>query len=772
VKAKEMKENNSALSGNITRMVEKRPHFIWSLLVFGLFTTATLTGGKFQGRAGPQYYQGSGTAKMAKLLREIYDAQDFKVDPNKTTERAKYYRQILAQNIDIRSELKVRAGLATELLRSGESEQAVIEIEKLRALAKEKGIVLAPFFVKQIRELAAISNLRLGEQENCQMHHNRESCIFPIRVGGVHKMKRGSTGAISELSAILRDDPFDLRAKWLLNVANMTLGDYPQKVPAAFLIDANRFASEYDIKRFDDVAPNVGLDVTSHAGGTVMDDFDRDGFFDIMISGQNPLDQLRFFHNNADGTFSERTKEAGLTGEIGGLNIIHADYNNDGFPDVVVLRGGWWGENGKYPLSLLKNNGNGTFDDVTETAGMMSLHPTQTAVWIDYDNDGFLDLFVGHESSIVAKHPSQMFRNNGNGTFTETGEKLGLSDLGFVKGVSAGDFNNDGRMDLYVSVKGAKNRLFRNDGAVNTGKPNFAAWKFTDVTYAARVGEPLHSFATWFWDYDNDGWEDILVTGYYDETDGDIGAFQSGQPNKAETPRLYHNNMDGTFTDVTKKMKLDRVILAMGANFGDLDNDGWLDCYFGTGTPDFAALLPNKMFRNAGGKVFQDVTTSGGFGHLQKGHAIAFGDLNNDGAEDIFEVIGGAYPGDTYQSVLFANPGHANHWIALDLEGVKTNRLAIGTRIRVTANTPQGERAIYRTVRSGGSFGDSPFRQHIGLGNALAVKEVEISWPSGAVQRWQNLPMEQSYRVREGGGTPVVMILKKFAFANEHKMRM
>ena len=707
-----------------------------------------------------KFYQSAGTAKMAKLLREIYAAQDFKVDPNKAAERAEYYKGILNQSLDIRSELKVRVALATELLRSGESAAAIDEIEKLRTVIKEKGIVPAPFFVRQIRELAAISNLRLGEQENCRMHHNNESCIFPIRSGGVHQLKRGSTAAISEFTAILGDDPNDARSRWLLNVANMTLGDYPQKVPTAFLIDEKRFASEYDIRRFTDVAPNAGLDVTDHAGGTVMDDFDGDGYFDIVISGQNPLDQLRFFHNNADGTFTERTKEAGLTGEIGGLNIIHGDYNNDGFPDLVVLRGGWWGENGKYPLSLLKNNGNGTFDDVTESAGLMSLHPTQTAVWFDYDNDGFLDLFVGHESSVLGKHPSQLFHNNGDGTFTDIAEKFGMADLGYVKGVASGDFNNDGRADLYVSIKGAKNRLFRNDG----GKV-WTDWKFTDVTDSAKVGEPIHSFATWFWDYDNDGWEDILVAGYYDETDNDIGAFQAGLPNKAETPRLYHNNHDGTFADVTKEMKLDRVIMAMGANFGDLDNDGWLDCYFGTGSPDFAALLPNKMFRSDNGKVFQDVTTSGGFGHLQKGHAVAFGDLNNDGAEDIYEVIGGALPGDTYQSVLFANPGHGNHWISLDLEGVKSNRNAIGTRIKVTIGTANGERTIYRTVRSGGSFGDSPFRQHIGLGDAVSIKEIEINWQNtGKIQKLTKIKFDQTYHLKETDVAPKLLPLKSFTF--------
>ncbi len=237
-----------------------------------------------------------------------------------------------------------------------------------------------------------------------------------------------------------------------------------------------------------------------------------------------------------------------------------------------------------------------------------------------------------------------------------------------------------------------------------------------------------------------------------------------GLPYKAETPRLYHNNHDGTFTDVTKQVHLDRVILAMGAGFGDLDNDGWLDIYIGTGASDLDALLPNRMFRNAGGKRFQDVTTSGGFGHLQKGHSVAFGDINNDGQEDIFEEIGGALPGDSYQSVLFANPGHDNHWLSLDLEGVQTNRSAFGARIAVKLKTPEGDRHVYRTVGYGSSFGGNPLRQHIGVGKNTTIEEVEVSWPtSGTVQRFHDFPADHAYSIREGVNTPVPRNYKSFS---------
>ena len=174
---------------------------------------------------------------------------------------------------------------------------------------------------------------------------------------------------------------------------------------------------------------------------------------------------------------------------------------------------------------------------------------------------------------------------------------------------------------------GQGNLLFRIDGPRDSKHPRPDRWKFTDVTAKAGVAEPVRSFATWFFDYDNDGWPDLFVAGHWNDTSNDIGAFQLGKPYKAETPRLYHTNHDGTFTDVTKQVHLGRAILAMGASFGDVDNDGWLDIYIGTGASDLDALLPNRMFRNDGGVRFLDVTTSGGFGHLQKGHFVAFGDI-------------------------------------------------------------------------------------------------------------------------------------------------
>jgi hypothetical protein len=339
--------------------------------------------------------------------------------------------------------------------------------------------------------------------------------------------------------------------------------------------------------------------------------------------------------------------------------------------------------------------------------------------------------------------------------------ECGVAVVGCVKGVTSGDYNNDGRPDLYLSLRNARNILFRNDGK-GTG-PN--GWRFTDVTAEAGVGEPVYSFPTWFFDFDNDGYLDLFVSGYSITNVGDICADYLGLPNGAEKLRLYHNKGDGTFEDVTKSTHLYKVIQTMGCNFGDLDNDGYLDFYLGTGDPNLATIVPNRMFRNAEGRFFQDVTTSGGFGHLQKGHGVAFADFNNDGEQDVYEVMGGAYQGDGYRRVLYENPGHGNHWIKLKLEGVQSNRSAIGARIKLTIREKGSERAIYKTVNSGGSFGSNPLRQEIGLGQAEKIVGTEILWPSGLKQPVQDLERDAAYYIKEGQEKPERIELKKFAYS-------
>jgi hypothetical protein len=277
------------------------------------------------------------------------------------------------------------------------------------------------------------------------------------------------------------------------------------------------------------------------------------------------------------------------------------------------------------------------------------------------------------------------------------------------------------------------------------------------------VTEPFASFSCWFWDYDNDGWLDLFVAGYRIQDVGDIAADYLGLPHAGERARLYRNNHDGTFTDATRDAGLYQVLHMMGSNFGDLDNDGWLDFYVGTGNPELATLIPNRMFRNRGNGHFQDVTTSGGFGQLQKGHGVAFGDIDNDGDQDIYAVVGGAISADHYHNQLFANPGHQNHWLKLKLEGVQSNRLAIGARLKVVITTPTGKREIHR-VCGNGSFGVSPTQLDIGLGTARKIDQVEIVWPvTGQTQTLTGLEPDHAYVLKEGERAARPITLKTFS---------
>ena len=660
--------------------------------------------------------------------------------------------------------------LANGLLNAGKTSESIAMLDRLEEKMRQARVPPTADVAQDLRVRQAIAHLRRGEEDNCLLHHNARSCIFPIAEAGVHAERRGSLEAMKILSNLLETNPANLQARWLLNIAAMTLGEYPDGVDRRWLLAPALFASEAPMPRFDDVAGKVHLDVDDLAGGAVVDDLDGDHHLDVMASSTGITSPLRYFRNQADGSFVERTAEAGLTGLTGGLNLIQADYDNDGHIDLLVLRGAWMGQGGHYPNSLLRNNGDGTFRDVTEEAGMLSFRPTQTAVWFDFDSDGWLDLFIGNESTKDDAQASELYHNNRNGTFTECAPAYGVTLNEFVKGVASGDMDNDGRPDLYVSVKGGPNRLLHNDGP-SSPSPKEApggcpAWRFTDVAGAAGVTEPIHSFPTWFFDYDNDGWEDIFVSGFFLDP-GDVAADYLGQKHKAELPRLYRNNHDGTFADVTRQAGLGRLILAMGANYGDLDNDGWLDMYLGTGNPDLGMLLPNRAFRNEGGRVFQDVTTAAGLGHLQKGHAVSFADMDNDGDQDIYHVVGGNLEADHYRNALFENPGPAQHWIKLRLTGVASNRSAIGARLHVVARTQKGERSIHRTVRSGGSFGASPLMQHIGLGDAQGVERIEIRWPSGSLQVIGPLEMDRHYLVKEGSRSVKPLDVKKYRLGGE-----
>ncbi len=701
------------------------------------------------------------TAAMALLLKEVADRSD----PMKTpyllnAQRAAIRFQQRARALALPKGDDRKMGLllnthyffSVELLNAGKNQEAVQQFINLDQTFDDLNFDYRDSNKKAVIHHLALSYLRWGEQENCLEHHSPDSCLLPIKPAGVHQLKRGSQGAIEQLMELLQQDPEDLRARWLLNLAHMTLGSYPEAVPERWRISPSVFESEAPLPAFNNIASHAGLAANGLSGGSITEDFDRDGLLDVMVSSLGFQDQLRYFRNLGNGQFKEVTEEAGLTGLVGGLNLLQTDFNNDGFPDVLVLRGAWFRTEGHHPNSLIRNNGDGTFTDVTKEAGLLSFHPTQTAVWFDANNDGWIDLFIGNESADGDVHPCELFLNQGDGTFQNQAADAGVAIAdGIIKGVAAGDIDNDGWTDLYISFRDRHNQLFRNLGPQKGQDTTSTVPKFRDITAAAGVAEPYSSFPTWFFDYDNDGWLDLFVAGYRIKHVGDIAADYLGLPHSAERARLYRNNRDGSFSDVTQQSGLYKVLHAMGSNYGDLDNDGFLDIYLGTGDPDLATIVPNRMFLNNAGERFLDVTSAGNFGHLQKGHGVSFADLDNDGDQDIYHVLGGAYGGDVYRNALFENPGNGNQWITLALIGKDANRAAIGARIEILVGEGSDQRRIFRTVNSGGSFGASPLRQEIGLGTAPGTVSVAVKWPgSEPVQVFSELSPGTFYELTQG----------------------
>ena len=715
------------------------------------------------GRLAARVYPG--TARMADTLAAMAARGLANPDGNPFLNRARADRiQSMLFGQSGAEALNTRHRLADERLRAGQTREAITELEAVmrEAHLSADGVTERN---KPIFDLLALSYLRLGEQENCLNNPAANVCILPLAGGARHVKQEGARGAIARYTEVLKHFPDDRGSQWLLNIAWLQVGGYPDSVPKQYLVPNLAPRPNDPFPNFPNVAGDVGLAVNGRAGGVSIDDFNGDGLLDVFMTGWGPTDPVHLFLADGHGGYVDHTAESGLKGIVGGLNTIHADYDNDGDVDILVLRGAWNGENGRFPSSLLRNRGNGTFDDVTFEAGLASFAPTNSAAWADFNLDGYLDLFIGRESwsktQDAPSHRSELYLNNRDGTFTEVSHKMGIDLDDFVKGVTWGDVNNDGLPDLYVSVIYGKNRLY-----INRGGTSMDTWRFEERAAAAGVQLPIASFPTWFWDYDQDGWDDLLVLSYdVNSSMADMVAreylglprkmMQNGKMTENEPSRLYHNNHDGTFSDVTKKAGLaDKVIYAMGSNFGDLDNDGWLDFYVGTGNPDLRSVIPNRMFHNVQGRRFEEVTLPGGFGHLQKGHATAFADLDRDGDEDIFMVIGGAFEGDRYTSVLFENPGWRDQaWLELELEGRTANRSAIGAKVEVVVDQPgSGTRTIWRTVNTGGSFGSGSLQLHVGLGSATRVESLRIHWPDSArsVTTHTRLAVNHVYHVIQG----------------------
>ena len=700
------------------------------------------------------------TAHMIQLIRESVE----KMDPKKmsyafNSMRAQVLSDILSTAKTFEDSLHIKTLRGYELLAAGQNETAIVEYEQLLSEVESKPDV-NPILLYNIRRLLALNYYRLSEVNNCIERANDASCIFPIAGEGVFKITQSSERAIQLFEQILKDNPNDFETVWMLNLAYMTLGKYPTGVPSQYRLPNKYFTDNIDAPVFRDVARAKGLDISGLGGGAIADDFNNDGFVDVIASSWGYEDQIRYYENDGKGNFVDKTIQAGLLGVTGGLHLIHADYDNDGYLDFLILRGAWYGDEGEVPNSLMKNNGDGTFTDVTYTSGILSYYPTLTAVWADFNNDGWVDLFIGNESNVGLKNrPCELYLNQGidpktgRASFKNVISESGLDDLrGFVKGVTTADINNDGNFDLYISFLDSPNKLLLNMGMNAAGGIHFE-----DISEKAGIGEPINSFPCWFWDMDNDGWEDIFVSGYSLQEGRSAAymeaAFHFGQSVEGK-PALYKNKGDLTFDKVDESMGMIKPMYTMGSNFGDINNDGFEDGYFGTGTPSFASLLPNKMFVNQGGKTFEDATSSTQLGHLQKGHGVAFADFDRDGDLDIYIVLGGAFEGDNFANALFINGlEEGRNFLSVKLEGTKSNRAALGARLRLRYQDGKGQtHQIMKRVSPGGSFGGNPLTVHFGLANAAKIIDLQVIWPyeGKPTETYTDLNINQRIKITEG----------------------
>ena len=605
----------------------------------------------------------------------------------------------------------------------------------------EKVLELEPNNLEAMLQLG-LAEFRLGEAdkaakrfENIIQNYRRHSGAYYYL--GVYHLRHGNLEkAVTNFKESLRLKPRDPETLWNLWTAYSQLGGYPADLPEEFKIKPwGGFVTPNSVGRdslFTDMAANLKMDKVDGGRGSAWGDYDNDGDEDIVAVGTYQPHVL--YRNNGDGTFTNVADQAGIADPRGGWGSLFADYDNDGFLDLYITRGGW---SGAAENTLYHNNGDGTFTDVTHTAGVADPQSSFCAAWADYDNDGYLDLYIA-DGVIGDGAANVLYRNNGDGTFTNIAESAGVANTGNSLGTAWGDYDKDGYIDLHVVNFGQSNVLYRNNGDGT----------FTDVTSIAGMTLPVtDAFVTFFLDVDNDADLDIFIS-----NSGSFQAFIAGQitgaaPHDGDRQVLYRNNGDGTFTDVTRESGLYHAFGAMGANFGDIDSDGYLDIYLATGAPQMGRLERDALFRNNGDGTFTDATLALGLGNIGKGHGVTFGDVDTDGDVDIYVPVGGAFIGDQWHNLFYQNTGTGNNWLTLKLVGVKSNRDGIGAKVTLRV----GDSVIYREVSGGCGFGSTnSLSLEIGLGKHTKVDTLEIVWPSGQVDTHRNLSVNQKRVITEG----------------------
>ena len=589
---------------------------------------------------------------------------------------------------------KTRMELGDMLVKCGLYEQAVEELAKV---PRESDV-----FADATHE-AAVALYRSGQLEKCM-----RACVASLEARPGHARTRS----------------------WLWLAAQKNKGVFPDWVPANCRMVV-KAGWEKPSLQFKDIAAQIGLDKTSAGRGIAIFDSTNDGFQDVLIAAAHG--GCNFYRNNGNGTFTDASIASGLDKCVNGFAITVGDYDNDGFTDVFVTRLGFYGGE----CQLFHNNGDGTFTDVTAQAGLKVWGPAFAASWVDYDNDGKLDLFIANNLGglFERKTPNRLFHNNGDGTFTEVSAKAGIHTPWPTNAGAWGDYNNDGFPDLFVSNGMGHSQLYRNNGDGT----------FTDVSSEAGVEELCFGSPAFWWDFDNDGWLDIGQFAWSDHDDV-IHTMEHGQgPADGNPMRIYKNNRDGTFTEVGRQHGMVGCWGTMSGNAGDFNNDGNMDVVLGNGSPKMDRMEPMVVLENDG-KKFHNITFAAGFPFLGKSHGVNMGDLFGDGRMSILVAAGGAYPGDLLTTNVFCPTELPGNYLNVRLKGVTCNRSAIGARIVLEA----GGKIQMREIAGGSNFGCLPLEQHFGLADLEAVTSVTVRWPGGATQVFHNLPINKTLEFIEG----------------------
>ncbi len=560
--------------------------------------------------------------------------------------------------------------------------------------------------------------------------------VVPYVIATIYlRMERYKEGIPYALQAC-RDTPNDIRYPWMLRTLTFHAGQPESSIPKEFRLKIPASASS--TFQFRDVTDASGAGRLALGRGAAWGDFDNDGHEDILVGSERA--PFCLFRNRGDGTFEDVATKLGLIDRVG-LGCYAAqfiDYDNDGFQDIFLTSNGWGG-GGR--LFLFHNEGGKRFADVTESAGLAAPVNAFGSSWADYDNDGRVDLAVA--TGIIDPEGGdriRLYHNEGNGKFRDVGEQAGLTQKARWISLTWGDYDGDGRQDLLATSYDAGPFLFRNLGNGH----------FEDVSVRAGIRTQIAAYTPVFLDYDNDGNLDLFVCTYPggDLTVKDmIEAKMSGTAIPSARQLLFRNNGDGTFRNVTEQAGITGWYGGMSTQAGDFDNDGFDEITIGTGNPELDWAEPKPLFHNDGKGRFADIAESAGLIHFGMLHGTALADYDDSGNLSLFGSFGGFYWGTRETSRLYCNSGSGKNSLEIRLIGTRSNRDAVGAKVSAVA----GQHRIFKWVNGGNGFGCNNSRiVHLGLGREAQVNRLQIDWPSGLRQSFENVPAGQRIEIVEG----------------------